>query len=277
MASQEKLIIQYGKPLLSPLSILLLVAGVGTLVCLCYFSYLTLTWTGLRYNVILNSANIEISSPSSEPSEVFKGLQPGDRIVALNDQPLAQLMAGKTQPDFELLVYPLQPGVKELSIAGGRFSLPLNPGTHVLLWSIRAKTVTLDFSQRISGPPASLPFVDSPAATVINSTQVRLNLENLSFNTERDVVTIILLLVALSICGMSLFFYISKPSQITGIYSLLNLVLALELIGSSIDRSYLAELEKMPLVLAGPLIGVLFLHFMLLFPNSQKLGHHVER
>ena len=276
MASQDKLIIKYGKPLLSPLSILLLVAGVGTLVCLCYFSYLTLTWTGLRYNVVLNSDNIGIVSPSPEPSEVFKGLQPGDRIVALNDQPLAKLLAGKTQSDFELLVYPIQPGVKELSIAGGRLSLPLNPGTHVLLWSIRARTLTLDFSQRENGPPASLSFANSPAATILNPTQVRLNLESLSFNTERDVVTIILLLVALSICGMSLFFYISKPSQITGIYNLLNLVLGLELIGSSIDRSYLAELEKMSLVLAGPLIGVLFLHFMLLFPSQRRLGYRAK-
>ena len=295
----KKLLSKYVKPLLNVRSFLVLACVVFAVFIVVYFTYLIISWTGVRYDVYLHANNdyIEIIGPTGESSETFSSLQAGDRIVAIDDISVKQLLTDK-QARNKILFYPSEGNNPELTLAGNDIGYPYPSGQRVLLFSVRAKSLTFDFSHRqvglnsVTNPtttnPTSLPFKDKgngscPCQILIerNSTPgntdninplVRVDLTHLQSKNDRILTTLILSFTALFVCFVATFFYILRPSPVTTVLGLFNVTVPIELVASNLFESYIGKFENFVLITSAGLIGIIFLHFIGLFPSRRTLS-----
>jgi signal transduction histidine kinase len=276
-----------------PASFFIFGTGFLTLLAMTYFVWLNLTWIGVKYNVAVHPDHLEIIGKGLEAEAAWSFLQPGDKIVALDDTPLQQVFEqsqGSGANHLKLKFLPIQKGSNELSALGTIQYDAFQPLLQVspnevgkeddtvayLLYGIAAHSLIVDTSYRQTGSQSVNSIQAKSGIEILENGLLKVTISELKGNFNGIGLVLMVLLITISYVGLSFVLFALRPSVLTGVFAFSNYIFTLWCGSSNSSESYFGSFQILTLVAASGLHWVLNLHFILLFPDGDLLGRRTK-
>lgn len=266
-------LLYYLKPLLkSPISWLILGSFVVTLGLVIYLCVFVFTRQPLKLKVIYQPDYLEVVDYDASLLGNAALLKKGTRILALDEIPIEQIVGTTSGPyRSKLLLYEAWDPRSEFVVPGNSVVETLHPGQVVLLWSVSAKVLTIT----TPAVPSNLMGVNS-----CNCPQ-QLELASLPLTTNTiswRLIIVFLLFLAFSFLTSGLVLYVLRPNQtITIVFTQFYNLVILQQISANAQPFQYGIVEKLVGIVTVGLLGAVFYHFVILFPDGQNPRNRVAK
>ena len=234
---------------------LVIAMTLSTLYIVVYSSFYSLSYYNLSLIATYQPGYIEINSYiDGGPEQVHSLMGPGDRIVALDNIPLSQLLQNS---DFanRAKAYNITPGFLKNSNLETGAPIESTPvaGQQLIMLSIKAGSLTIERANTTS-------------QSVINTQ----SLVDSWLSPVSIVVSLDLISLCFCLCGF--FLYFLKPTQtITFLFCVYCDCIAVAAVISTSNSYNNGLVERCILPISMSFLGVTFFHFVLLFPYNHRI------
>ncbi|HEX2911046.1 MAG TPA: ATP-binding protein [Chloroflexia bacterium] len=260
-----------------------LLFSVITISLIIWFTVYEVTWNRIRISVSVSPDYLQVISTRSNSGYLQGYLNECDRIMAIGDLPVKELLSNRINPDQTIFVNSLE------DVLTVPIDQSLKEGQRVQFWSTNATTLTFDISgcsnvkeqlsnsDRIQLLQCQTCFITTDNLNIdpknTNASLVKLNLSQLKLYSNDYIGIIILTLLTLSYCAIGSFFFILRSDrEVIAIHSLFLHSSALALLVHNSTYYHLSQLEIIVQIISFQLVAVFFLHFVLLFPDGNPLS-----